>query len=123
MSKSYLQTFRYPVIAGLILFCSGCMQPAAVDETGPGPTVSATQTYSYTRDIKPVLDQKCIACHACYDAPCQLKLSSSEGLLRGATRKQVYDSARLKDMAPTRLFVDATYACRVARQGFQFDIQ
>jgi hypothetical protein len=118
MSKSHLQTFRYPVIAGLILFGSGCMQPAAVDETGPGPTVSATQTYSYTRDIKPVLDQKCIACHACYDAPCQLKLSSSKGLLRGATRKQVYDSARLKDMAPTRLFVDASTPAGWRDKGF-----
>ena len=111
-------SFRYPLIAGLILLVSGCMQPQAVDEIGPGPTVSATQTYSYTRDIKPVLDQKCIACHACYDAPCQLKLSSAQGLLRGATRKQVYDSGRLKDMAPTRLFVDARNTAGWRDKGF-----
>jgi Fatty acid cis/trans isomerase (CTI) len=111
-------SFRCPLIAGLILLISGCMQPQAVDEIGPGPTVSATQTYSYTRDIKPVLDQKCIACHACYDAPCQLKLSSAEGLLRGATRKQVYDSGRLKDVAPTRLFVDARNTAGWRDKGF-----
>ncbi len=118
MSKSQLQTFRYPVIAALTLLVVGCMQPAAVEESGPGPTVSTTQTYSYTRDIKPVLDQKCIACHACYDAPCQLKLSSAQGLLRGSTRKQVYDSGRLQDMAPTRLFVDAATPAGWREKGF-----
>ena len=114
----FTQKIRYTVIAALTLLVVGCMQPAAVEESGPGPTVSVTQTYSYTRDIKPVLDQKCIACHACYDAPCQLKLSSAQGLLRGSTRKQVYDSGRLQDMAPTRLFVDAATPAGWREKGF-----
>jgi hypothetical protein len=83
------------------------MQPAAVIDKPIERTVSPSQTYSYTRDIKPVLERKCIACHGCYDAPCQLKLTSAQGLLRGASGKAVYDSARLSDMAPTRLFIDA----------------
>ena len=110
--------FRCPVIAGLALLVASCMQPDAVEESGPGPTVSATQTYSYSRDIKPVLEQKCIACHACYDAPCQLKLSSAQGLLRGTTRKQVYDSARLSGVAPTRLFIDARTPAGWREKGF-----
>ena len=110
--------FRYPFIAVLALLVMSCMQPDAVEESGPGPTVAATQTYSYTRDIKPILDQKCIACHACYDAPCQLKLSSAQGLLRGTTRQPVYDSARLTDMAPTRLFIDARTTAGWREKGF-----
>lgn len=51
-------------------------------------------------------------------APCQLKLTSADGLLRGATRKPVYDSARLTDMAPTRLFVDATTTSGWRDKGF-----
>jgi len=113
-----MRNFRYPFIALLILLAAGCMQPTAVEESGPGPTVSATQTYSYSRDIKPIVDQKCIACHACYDAPCQLKLSSDQGLLRGATRKQVYDSARLENMPPTRLFIDARTTAEWREKGF-----
>lgn len=110
--------FRCLAIAMLASFVVSCMQPVAVDESDTGPTVDTTQTYSYTRDIKPILDQKCVACHACYDAPCQLKLSSAEGLLRGATRKHVYDSARLRDMAPTRLFDDARDTADWRDKGF-----
>ena len=119
----FTQKLSYPITAVLTLLVAGCMQPAALDEQRLGPTVAARQTYSYSRDIKPILDQKCIACHACYDAPCQLKLSSSQGLLRGATRKPVYDGARLRDAAPTRLFVDARTTEGVAEEGFLFRAQ
>ncbi len=29
-----------------------------------------------------VLEQRCMVCHGCYDAPCQLKLEAHEGLVR-----------------------------------------
>jgi len=62
---------------------------------------------SYYNDVKPILDSRCAACHGCYDAPCQLKLTSFEGLDRGASKQVVYDGARLKAADPTRLFIDA----------------
>jgi hypothetical protein len=62
---------------------------------------------SFYKDVKPILDSRCVSCHGCYDAPCQLKLGSIEGLDRGATKQLVYDSARLKAANPTRLFIDA----------------
>ena len=70
------------------------------------PTIAAAAPEFY-RDIKPIFDQRCVVCHGCYDAPCQLKLDSPEGLQRGATRAQVYDSRRITEAEPTRLFVDA----------------
>ena len=63
---------------------------------------------SYSKQVKPILDARCIACHACYDAPCQLKLSSFTGLERGSSKQPVYDGARLTVASPTRLFIDAT---------------
>jgi hypothetical protein len=60
---------------------------------------------SFVRDVKPILDSRCVVCHGCYDAPCQLKLESPEGLDRGASKAVVY-ATRLEPMAPTRLFVD-----------------
>ena len=62
---------------------------------------------SFYKDVKPILDSRCVSCHGCYDAPCQLKLGSIEGLDRGATKQLVYDSTRLKAANPTRLFIDA----------------
>lgn len=61
----------------------------------------------YQKDIKPIFEKKCVACHACYDAPCQLKLSSNEGVLRGASKDVVYNGARAKDAPPSRLYIDA----------------
>lgn len=71
-------------------------------------TKQAMGEISYHKQIKPILDSRCVACHACYDAPCQLKLGSTAGVDRGATKQLVYDGARLNDVAPTRLFIDAT---------------
>lgn len=62
---------------------------------------------SFYRDVKPILDSRCVVCHGCYDAPCQLKLGSIEGADRGASKKKVYDFARLKAADPTRLYIDA----------------
>lgn len=61
---------------------------------------------SYKNDIKPILDNRCVTCHSCYNSPCQLKLSSFEGLIRGASKEDVYAN-RLVAVSPTRLFVDA----------------
>lgn len=61
----------------------------------------------FTRDIAPILERKCVACHACYDAPCQLVMTAPEGLKRGANKHGVYDAERLSPAKPTRLFIDA----------------
>ncbi|TBU73618.1 fatty acid cis/trans isomerase [Phytopseudomonas daroniae] len=70
------------------------------------PLVMA-QSVSYSRDIQPIFTQNCVACHACYDAPCQLNLGSGEGVVRGASKATVYDGTRSKTQATTRLFIDA----------------
>jgi len=31
---------------------------------------------SYADEVQPVLERRCVVCHGCYDAPCQLKLPS-----------------------------------------------
>ncbi|MEP1444990.1 MAG: fatty acid cis/trans isomerase [Paraglaciecola sp.] len=61
---------------------------------------------SYTDDVRPILENRCVVCHACYDAPCQLKLGSFEGLTRGANKERVYDGERLLEANLSRLFED-----------------
>lgn len=61
----------------------------------------------FYHDIKPILDGRCVVCHGCYDAPCQLKLSSYAGLDRGANKDKVYDGTRLLASSLSRLFIDA----------------
>lgn len=65
------------------------------------------ETISYENSVKPVLQNRCVVCHGCYDAPCQLKLSSPAGIQRGGSKELVYNGARFGTMAPTRLGIDA----------------
>lgn len=80
--------------------------------------LATTPTVDYQRDIKPIFEQKCIACHACYDAPCQLKLTSNEGVQRGASKDPVYNGARTADALPSRLYVDALGEAAWRERGF-----
>lgn len=61
----------------------------------------------YESRVRPILEQRCVVCHGCYDAPCQLKLSSPEGIRRGANPAKVYDGSRITAAEPTRLYIDA----------------
>jgi hypothetical protein len=81
-------------------------------------TLSAADRVSYLNDVKPILDSRCVACHSCYDSPCQLKLSSVEGLERGASKNPVYDHQRIKAVEPSRLFIDETTTAGWRKKGF-----
>lgn len=61
----------------------------------------------YPASVKPIIENRCMVCHGCYDAPCQLKLDAWAGLQRGASEEKVYDGTRLVTANLTRLFEDA----------------
>ena len=61
----------------------------------------------YPSAVKPIIEQRCMVCHGCYDAPCQLKMDAWAGLQRGASKDKVYDGTRLRTANMTRLFIDA----------------
>ena len=73
---------------------------------------------SYSKEVQPIFNQRCVVCHACYDAPCQLKFSSFEGLDRGATTLPVYNGRRFIAQEPTRLGIDATTTAQWREKGF-----
>lgn len=73
---------------------------------------------SYVDEVQPILTQKCVACHTCYDAPCQLNLGSGEGVQRGASKQPVYDGTRTQAQPTTRLFYDAHGEAAWRRRDF-----
>ncbi|WP_457576154.1 fatty acid cis/trans isomerase [Desulfomarina sp.] len=104
------------LFAFVVLFIAGCAA-----KTVPPPPVAIEipeKRIDYTEEVKPILVKRCVVCHSCYNSPCQLKLSSYEGLDRGATKKAVYNSYRLKTMDPTRLFIDAENTAGWRKKGF-----
>jgi hypothetical protein len=70
------------------------------------------------RAVREVLERRCVVCHGCYDAPCQLLLSSHAGIERGASKEVVYNTERLTAAQPTRLFVDAHGVAAWRKRGF-----
>jgi len=72
----------------------------------------------YWAEVKPILDNRCVVCHGCYDAPCQLKLTAIEGIERGASNLPVYKASRAKSAMPSRLFEDARSVEEWRNQGF-----
>ena len=79
------------------------------------PVTAAERPLKYQTDIQPIFETKCLACHGCYDAPCQLKLEAPEGLDRGASKNKVYNGVRTESVPPTRLFEDASPQCSFSR--------
>ncbi len=72
-----------------------------------GATPSELLSQDYPAHIKPIIEERCVVCHGCYDAPCQLKLDAWGGLQRGGNKKKVYDGSRLRSANLTRLYEDA----------------
>ncbi|MGB2337834.1 MAG: fatty acid cis/trans isomerase, partial [Alcanivorax sp.] len=102
---------------GLLLFSFSAL--AAPDSNPTPPLVNtANQSPNYHDDIRPIFENKCLACHGCYDAPCQLKLEAVEGLDRGASKQNVYNGGRKHTVDPTRLFQDAQTTAQWRDKGF-----
>ncbi len=105
---------RFCTLFALILLIYGCSttppSPIAIEQS---PVV-----VNYLSDVKPILDQRCVACHSCYNAACQAKFSSYEGIDRGATKIKVYNATRLSSIEPTRLFEDAKDTEEWRKKGF-----
>jgi len=105
-SARWLFALALVALTGLGATCQ-----SLVEKPRPAPALPKLgvieRPVSFDLDVKPVLDSRCVVCHACYDAPCQLQLGSREGVERGASKAVVYDTTRLINAEPTRLFVDA----------------
>ena len=109
------------LLAALVAALGGaqCSRLGEPNEPVPlAPLPALGRELSFETDVKPVLDGRCVVCHSCNDAPCQLQLSSPEGALRGATKGAVYDSSRLRAIRPTRLFDDAGSSEEWRARGF-----
>ncbi len=100
----------------LVILLSGCAAYAVSNwdqlygKSAPRQRLVVSQSaagVTYHNQIKPILENRCVVCHGCYDAPCQLKLASPQGIERGLSKIKVYDGARLFSEDLSRLYQDA----------------
>ncbi len=107
------------ILSGLFVKHSGLFQSRtnhdAVAVPVPAPSGFSAKTLSQT------VERRCIVCHGCYDAPCQFRMTSAEGVSRGASKQPVYNASRLEEAPLTRLGVDASSVDEWRNLGF-FDV-
>jgi hypothetical protein len=115
----------FALILTALAGCAALTQDSLETRFGPGdptrfdrPGLGASSEVSFQDHVRPILERRCVVCHGCYDAPCQLKLGSWEGIVRGTSKAPVYDAGRLKQAEPSRLFVDAQLPSQWRAQGF-----
>ncbi|RBW63788.1 9-hexadecenoic acid cis-trans isomerase [Vibrionales bacterium C3R12] len=118
---------RHIILLCFITVFSGCAVYAGLNYDqlfGPQQVrdrqapLQSPQAHFFLDEVKPIIDKRCVVCHACYDAPCQLKMSSVEGIDRGASKEKIYQGTRLMASKPTRLFEDAQLTQEWRDSGF-----
>lgn len=118
---------RHIILLCFITVFSGCAVYAGLNYDqlfGPQQVrdrqapLQSPQAHFFLDEVKPIIDKRCVVCHACYDAPCQLKMSSVEGIDRGASKEKIYQGTRLTASKPTRLFEDAQLTQEWRDSGF-----
>ncbi|WP_413613311.1 fatty acid cis/trans isomerase [Bdellovibrio sp. HCB-110] len=72
----------------------------------------------YSHKVQPIFDNRCLACHSCFNAPCQLNLQNYEAFQRGASKLNIYDGTRTKSVEPSRIWIDAHGAAAWRKKGF-----
>jgi hypothetical protein len=127
-----MRSFQFLYLCLALLFFAGCMPRAPLtDFSKLGPSAAKDRLLSqeqyldgldrgqvsFVRDVQPIVENRCVVCHGCYDAPCQLKLEAAEGMDRGGSKLQVY-ATRAKPMDPTRLYMDARNSAEWRTKGF-----
>ena len=105
-----MQCLRF-ALAALAMFLSVCAGASAQSQR-------TSEDDEYLSRIQPIFDSRCVACHSCNNAPCQLNLQSYSGLARGANKLSVYDRFRRQAVEPTRLDIDGRSVAEWRAKGF-----
>ncbi|HKO89897.1 MAG TPA: fatty acid cis/trans isomerase [Polyangiaceae bacterium] len=124
LRPAYVPPAAFLLIAGVLAAIAACATPRAATLSMPLRVdyelldSLPAQPIDYESQVRPILESRCVVCHGCYDAPCQLKLSAYEGIARGGSKEVVYDGARISAADPTRLFIDALTTAEWRKKGF-----
>lgn len=104
----------------IVFLCFLLVSCGNAQQSVPNRYVDLESVYGqlYRQQIQPLLDKRCVVCHGCYDAPCQLNLASAQGIDRGANPQVIYNGKRLTADPMTRLFEDAHSVSDWREKGF-----
>jgi hypothetical protein len=105
-------------LAAVVFVPFACGSPPRPVTPLPVAALSPAERSRVWSEAEDVFETRCVVCHGCYDAPCQLKLGTFDGVARGASADKVYDTTRLVAAEPTRLDIDAHDVEGWRKKGF-----
>ncbi len=106
-----LQSVRFVAFVLLLSACGGDPPASAESNVTDRPELSLYRSGNrygwggqdrYIDDVQEVLAKRCASCHGCSDSPCQLKLTSLEGILRGSNETNLF-AVGLTSSGPSKL--------------------
>ena len=77
------RAFRRGSLAGLIVAIFGCSAIHADTAESPSPTEAANRVVDFERDVRPILQERCITCHGTSIQTNGLRLDDRDSALRG----------------------------------------
>ena len=111
--KSCMKFLLVPLSFFLLIGCDGFGKFALKDymDSEQVIPVAAGQSWYpeqendefYLTKVKPIFEKRCVTCHGCYEAPCQLNMQSYQGVRRGYHGIPVYNMDRKNNMAFTQM--------------------
>lgn len=108
MNSSSITSFTILILA--LISISSCTSKHSFDDSEfvVRDRVSSHLSYDHVSfsGVKEIFDAKCVACHSCYNSPCQLDLTSYDGIKRGANKISIYEFPSVKSRTPTRIYRD-----------------
>ena len=57
----------------------------------------------YLDNVQPIFAKRCVTCHGCYEAACQLNMQSYKGVHRGYNPIPIYSAKRIAPTKPTEM--------------------
>lgn len=112
---------KKPLIVALIILLVSAIFGGinfAFSPASPVAIPKAVTSDHYLKEVQPIFDNRCVACHSCYNSPCQMDLTAYDGVTRGASQTNVYDFPLLDANSPTRIGVDAVSEEGWRKKGF-----
>lgn len=79
--------------------------------------LTSEQVKAFIDNVQPIIENRCVVCHGCFDAPCQLKMESPAGIERGATTTQVY-ATRINAIEPSHFVTNHQPVSEWREKGF-----
>jgi hypothetical protein len=103
------QASLFLTVSLILLFHCKTVNQSSVKSADGTPNLRAEDVYKqfsgtsdrFTNSIEPLIAGRCVTCHECVEAPCQLKLSSYDGMRRGSTKNRL--GASIGEVLPTRI--------------------